>query len=238
MGDDIDWGSSTRDDEPEVENNAPSFEDDIRGMQDEFISDVQNDLGESIGKPRKQLSYKGVAFILGGVLILLVLIFMFIDRIHFTKRQTPTPQAPAATESQASGVPETQASGVPETQASPQTGVDDGDTAVSGEPQVDEDNPVKAGTDGQMYEISPDTVFNYNAEALTSSGVVHDKVRFLSGSQVVYDVKVVLTVGSASQLVDYYCGYDVYNSVEIGDSVKISYQQVMDGVFSVNNISK
>lgn len=97
--------------------------------------------------------------------------------------------------------------------------------------QVDKDSV-------SLVEIPNNYSLDYNGQVYEANGTVVDKVKYLIGNQVVYDVVINISVGSSSERVNFYCNYSSFSAVNIGDLVTVKYQQVQEGYISVNEIVK
>lgn len=167
------------------------------------------------------LGKKKVGFILAGVVIVIALIIMGIDKIHVGKRNNPQQvQQPAQQVTQA---PVQQPTEAPQATA-----------------PVQETPIQQAIPDGSVVLTSiPDTmVLNYSGSVLEANGVVTSKARYASGNQVIYCVTISISFGSASESINYYCNYASFNKVSVNDVVVVAYQQVGDTYISINSISK
>lgn len=229
--DGIDWNTTSEDEEVSAQGSGTFA--DFGEEGDEYSQDTawaDEPLSEAGLEPEetfsptqgKQMGYKTVAIIIAVLLAVGVLLLMFMDSLSIKKK-------PAVEDKSQKQQEQLQQQGQVE------------------EPVVDEPEDNNQGADtqkeqpqtsGGMVELPADTALNYNSDVLSASGVVHDRVRYLENTQVVYCVKIVLSFGTSQQLVNYYCGYDVYNSISEGDVVTVKYQQVSDSVFSVCNIAK
>lgn len=107
-------------------------------------------------------------------------------------------------------------------------------TNVNEQPVADISQPIGGTT---LKEVPSDTVINYNGNVLENEGSIHNKVKYLLDGQVIYCLEISIGMQN-TQSIHYFCGYNVYDSVSIGDVVTVSYQQVSDTCYSVNTISK
>lgn len=89
-----------------------------------------------------------------------------------------------------------------------------------------------------FIEVPSSMYIDYSSDILSSKGVVSNMSRYLLDSQVIYCIDIDLTLGATTSVVHYYCGYNTYSQVEIGDVLNVDYQQVSDKCFSVCTISK
>ena len=91
---------------------------------------------------------------------------------------------------------------------------------------------------GNFVTIPDDMQINYNASIQTSQGTVSKLSRYLQNNQVVYCVEVSAVLGVSTTSVKYYCGYNTYRQLNVGDSITVEYQQVSDTCFSVLTLRK
>lgn len=89
-----------------------------------------------------------------------------------------------------------------------------------------------------LIEIPAETTLNYDGDVFTANGIVGAKQKYLYLNQVVYCVPITITIGDATQTVNYFCNYGSFSAVKEGDLVVVEYQQVADGYISVTAISK
>lgn len=89
-----------------------------------------------------------------------------------------------------------------------------------------------------LVDVPADTSVNYNSNVETQTVKVQNKVRYLQDGQLIHCIDLALNIGGTTKIVHYYCGYNVYNSVSIGESVNVEYQYVSETVISVVTISK
>jgi hypothetical protein len=160
------------------------------------------------------LSTKKIAFILAGGLILIALLFMFIDKIHITKKDTTATQTTTTTQTATS----TEASSNTTQSQSTTTNVASGSVT--------------------LVEIPSSTSMSYSSDVLDANGVVSAKTKYVQGHQILYCITINVTFGSSSESINYYCNYSSYNAVSVGDVVVVTYQQVEDNYISVSAISK
>lgn len=211
----IDWERTTDDNYADFD--SPST--DSEHWSDEPLSNPEPDNTEQVfdSKQSKPLGFKAVAIILAVALVIGVILLMTIDKLSVTKKKPVQQQTQQVTSQQI------QTQGTTESISSSRN--EEATTSSSKE------------VNG-LVELPADTALSYNNELLSATGVVHDKVRYLSDNQVVYCIKIVLSFGGSKEIVSYYCGYNVFDSVDTGDMVTVQYQQVTNSCFSVNTISK
>lgn len=214
-------GSSGWDDVPDDASNGSFIEPDdweqSQGVdtEEQFDDFNQNQYVPPIEEviPTKfKLSPQKAAFVIAGILILLALVFMFIDSIHIDKVDK-TPQ---------------QNTQVQESNTTP---------PVDEQPAQQDKTPVNTNS-VVLVEVPASLSLNYSGDVLTANGTVASKAKFVQGTQVLYCITINLVFGSSSETINYYCNYASYNAVSNGDIVVVTYQQVEDSYISVNSISK
>lgn len=184
-------------------------ENDSDYTEDEAETPVYNENTFKSSKSSMTLGYKTVGVILLIAMIILAGIFVFFDRISVKPKVKEEPQV---TQNAVENENPTSTDAQPITQ------------------------PVEQ--DGGMTALPADIAIDYTGEVYQTSGQVHNKLKYLEGSQVIYCVQVNAKIGESNKLVNYYCGYNVFNSVTEGDTVSLTYQVVSNTCYSVNTISK
>lgn len=212
---------------------------------------LQQDFNEQevFTKPHQKspLGFKAVAGIIVVFLIVLALTLTFIDKLSVTKK-VPPPPTEAQQQMQQGAKVEQQVEQNPteNTDFSDKGGkYDEEGTPKSESIKVDEkintqdaQKVTKPSNNGGMTELPNDVAVDYSGDLFESSGTIHNKIKYLENSQVVYCLELKANIGDRSKLIKYYCGYNTFNSVDEGDTVKVSYQVVSDTCYSVNTISK
>lgn len=215
-----DWGTTIDD----ISNQSDDW-DDIADNRQQSVSSQDAETG---GKP---LGTKVVALILAGVLLVIAIILMVVKNTSITKKgnDNQVPEQVAEVTQSPNSVQSNQVT----TTSEPEYTITPEITEV---PQLPESTPeVVGGT--EFKEIPDGTDIDYSADIQETSGSISGKKRFLLGEQVIYLLEI--SIGMENSVsVNYYCGYNVYDSVSIGDTVTVSYQKVSDTCYSVNTISK
>lgn len=88
-----------------------------------------------------------------------------------------------------------------------------------------------------LQEVPSDTQIDYSGDITDVNGTIISKKEYLLDGQVLYCLEISVGIQN-EQSIHYFCGYNVYDSVSVGDSVLVSYQQVSDTCYSINTISK
>lgn len=92
-------------------------------------------------------------------------------------------------------------------------------------------------TSNSLSVVSDESSFNYDAVDMNITGSVASKVCYKQGNQLVYLINISTGLSSDGSI-KYYCAYSVYNSLQIGDRLSVTYKQVSDNVFSVISVSR
>lgn len=169
------------------------------------------------------LDYKTTGIIVASALVLIGFLMLIIGSIKVVKKddtsnlQANRNQVEIQTQAQAEASTQTQ--------------------SHSGVVQKQENTYSSSGT-SSFVVIPDDMQINYNASIQTSQGTVSSLSRYLQNNQVVYCVEVNAVLGVSATSVKYYCGYNTYRQLNVGDSITVEYQQVSDTCFSVLTLRK
>lgn len=193
-----------------------------------------NPVQESVPK-QFNFSTKTVALILAGILVVIALLFMGIDKIHI-KKNTSSNSAQQQQQVQQQQ-PQQQQPQQQQPQQQPQQ--DSSSTQTQQQEQSQQSSNV-ANDVGRvvLVEIPSSTTMNYATDVLTANGTVVGKTKYVQGNQILYCVSITIAFADSSSTVNYYCNYASYNQVSKGDLVVVTYQQVEDSYISINSISK
>lgn len=198
-----------------------------------------------------------IGIIVGGVLIASALGVYGCNHVHLVKKtDTATTQgvAPEKSGIEIQGtepISENNSVSLQKDGLSTTTSVITDDVASAKGSEVDEAKT--ATTTAIPADIEPNVSASNSGESLTkieipelsyteqsSVGTVVDKCAFLEGNgQVVFSVKVQLPVGVESVIVDYYCTYSTFSSLEINDELTVLYQSIENGriaIISANRV--
>lgn len=97
----------------------------------------------------------------------------------------------------------------------------------------------QVGIDTLSLKSVPDsTIVDYSGEITSTTGIVVAKAKYLQGSQMVYAVIINAEILDTKQEFYYYCGFDVFNGVQVSDLVQVNYQKVSKKCFSINSVIK
>lgn len=90
--------------------------------------------------------------------------------------------------------------------------------------------------DKGFFYIRDASLIDYTVPKLTTMGTVSEKLLLLDEAQVVYQLKITLDELNSSS-VNYYCTSQVYDSVEAGARVSVTYQKVTESAFSIYSVT-
>lgn len=175
------------------------------------------------------MSYKKTGIILGVVLVLLALAVFVISKIEITPKKEQSKQNQSSvvtTESSKEQKEETTESKKQET-----TTVDTTTTTEQTEVVEKEDGL-------SLVKITAEDKLDYSGVQQTTTGVVKSKTCYLIGNQVTYALEIEATMGTESKIIQHFCTYTAYDSIEVGDMLSILYQQTTTNTFSVVSVSK
>lgn len=217
------WGQQSQDSFIPQDNQGTFIPQDNQGTfipQDDMTQSFQNfdDSGDLTAQVQQQpvkfnFGTKKAALILAGAILLLAVILMIIDSIKITPKPTQQPQAQQQQVQQST----------PQQQTTPQ-------------PQQ---SSVGTSQGSAVLVEVPDSMdISYSGDIQEANGKVISKKKYVQGHQILYCITINITFGSSSENVSYYCNYNSYNQVSVGDVVVITYQQVNDNYISVNAIQK
>lgn len=182
------------------------------------INDIDDFSGATTPTNRFNLSMKQAGVVIAGGFIVLALVLYFISNININKKPRQSNQVPTQ-QTQQQPVQQTQQQPMQQTEAQPTQ------------------QPVSK-SDVALVNVPNNTQVDYSGKIYEATGSVTNKSRYLTNNQLVYLIQVEIPFGSESMVVNYFCGYNVYNSVNSGDVVTVNYQQVSDTCFSVNTLIK
>lgn len=89
-----------------------------------------------------------------------------------------------------------------------------------------------------LKSVPDSTIVDYSGEITSTTGIIVAKAKYLQGSQMVYAVIINAEILGNKQEFYYYCGFDVYNGVQVSDLVQVNYQKVSKKCFSINSVIK
>lgn len=184
-------------------------QDDYWDNQEQYVSNSDSEQDKKGNKT--SFSPKIIAIILAGVFLVLALILFIISAIRSKPNNSGSDNQSVQLQTQQS-------------------------TEVTS--KNNNDNSNNKSSDYKMIEIPDSMNINYSGEVYDIEGTVLEKKRFKIGSQLMYDIKIHIVLGSDSETWNYYCGYNAYKGVSIGDNVVVSYQVPQEGYISINSVSK
>lgn len=184
--------------------------------------------------------YKTVGVVVAVGLILIAFVILFLSKLNLVKKPVDTPQ-PVQVQQEQQQLQQQQ-----EVQQETQVQEQQQETQVQQsqqENQVQESqNDYEEYSDGSvsngLVSIPDSTSLDYSSNTTQAQGVVSSLSRYLQDGQVIYCVNLDISIGTSTTQVHYYCGYNVYKQISVGDILNVEYQQVSDNCFSVCTISK
>lgn len=192
----------------------------------DFFNNEQNPEQDIIQSSQTKLGYKSVGIIVSVVLVILALIILFFSKMKVVeKNDNLQPQSQVSNQIQS-----TQSQIGSQTQS---TQVQSQEATNSQSQQASTDNSYTS-----LINIPANTRMDYSGKVTQAQGVVSSLSKYLQDGQVIYCVNLDIVMGTSKTVVHYYCGYNVFSQLSIGDIVNVDYQQVSDTCFSVCTISK
>lgn len=94
--------------------------------------------------------------------------------------------------------------------------------------------PVAMQYDVGLKEV---TGINSNQE-YTVNGSVYNKLYYATANQVLCGIQIKIDFGSKSEIWTYYCAYNIYKQVDIGDTVEVTYSKPNDNFIMIHGVSK
>lgn len=90
-----------------------------------------------------------------------------------------------------------------------------------------------------LTEIPNSISLDYSGVVYESSASIVKTSKVLQNNQILYSVQFMVYTNSGETLnLNYYCTYDVYSSLKVGDALNVKYQKVSDGYFSIVGITR
>lgn len=253
-----DWGQTTESEwnATQPQNQFGAFDETPTFMQEQSelpIDDDNVNLSGVIKKASSKMTKKTGLIILAVVLLLVALLTYNLAGAKIVKKptvdntqqqvQTVQPEQQVPTTDTEQQTTDTQQEVVTEQSVANTDVAQDSVTEQSVEttdPTEDTTAPTEDTTINKslLIEIPAETTLNYDGDVFTANGIVGAKQKYLYLNQVVYCIPITITVGDATQTVNYFCNYGSFSAVKEGDLVVVEYQQVADGYISVTAISK
>lgn len=72
----------------------------------------------------------------------------------------------------------------------------------------------------------------------TVNGSIYNKLYYATNNQVLCGIQIKIDFGSESEIWTYYCAYNIYKQVDIGDMVKVTYSKPNDNFIMIHGVSK
>lgn len=90
-----------------------------------------------------------------------------------------------------------------------------------------------------LTEIPSSIRLDYSGVVYESPASIVKTSKVLQNNQILYNVQFMVYTNSGETLnLSYYCTYDVYSSLKVGDALNVRYQKVSDGYFSIVGITR
>lgn len=216
-GDDwSDWDSST-DQAPQSNN----FIDNSQDTTQSWANQPQDYQTQPVTEPPIQthFSTKTIAIIVAGIILVIALSLMFVDKIHIGKKDTTTTNTNTTVVQQ-------------EQQPTQSSNTSSSNSNAGGSST---ESSLNSAT---LVEIPSSTSMTYSNDTLKANGKVTDKKKYVQGKQIVYCVEITIAVGSSSETVNYYCTSATFNQIGKGDILIVNYVQVEDSYISITNVEK
>lgn len=175
--------------------------------------------------------YKTVGVVVAVGLILIAFVILFLSKLDLVKKPADTSQSVQVQQEQQQLQQQQEIQQEPQVQ---QQEIQQETQVQQQETQVQETQQ----SDSQFVSIPDSTSLDYSSSITQSQGVVSSLSRYLQDGQVIYCINLDISIGTSTTSVHYYCGYNVYKQISVGDILNVEYQQVSDNCFSVCTISK
>ena len=192
--------------------------DDYWGNQQNFVNpeqqNNQNNLTNNLARNGFNMSSKQVGWMLFGVGVIIIILVIFISRIHLKSSSSDASSGLSGTE-----IAQESSSAT--------------DRTVSENSQTSQ--PVSDGT--VLTEIPTSVTYNMSNDILEAQGTITGFKRFLSGNQIIYCIYAKMSTDVGDINISYYCNYQSYKSVNNGDSVTVKYQIADSNYISVLEMS-
>ena len=240
------------------------FDNDNFNEQDDFFSEADSDFGQQdfndssadffsnegdseefhvddvpeLEQPSQgfNFGYKTVGVVVAVGLILIAFVILFLSKLDLVKKPVDTPQ-PVQVQQEQQQLQQQQ-------EVQQETQVQQQETQIEeSQPQIDNTQNgyqeySESSSDNGLVSIPDSTSLDYSSNVTQAQGVVSSLSRYLQDGQVIYCVNLDISIGTSTTPVHYYCGYNVYKQISVGDILNVEYQQVSDNCFSVCTISK
>ena len=192
--------------------------------------------------------YKTVGVVVAVGLILIAFVILFLSKLDLVKKPVDTPQ-PVQVQQEQQQLQQQQdvqqeQQEIQQQEIQQETQVQQQETQVEEQqPQVDNTQNdyqeySESSSDNGFVSIPDSTSLDYSSNVTQAQGVVSSLSRYLQDGQVIYCVNLDISIGTSTTPVHYYCGYNVYKQISVGEILNVEYQQVSDNCFSVCTISK
>ena len=90
-----------------------------------------------------------------------------------------------------------------------------------------------------QYEVGLKEVTGVSSNTeYTVNGSIYNKLYYATNNQVLCGIQIKIDFGSESEIWTYYCAYNIYKQVDIGDMVKVTYSKPNDNFIMIHGVSK
>lgn len=230
--------------------------DENRYMEDEQLNNEDINLEEEV--PEVKMSVKKTMFVLVGFMVFVICVLLFVRSCSVARKSgRPISQDKPQVESQVNdGVPISNmgSSNGNNTEKSVNSNMSDS-SLDTGSNSVEKSNEVENAVSVKEPEkeepmnnvssdpkkvnefeeqINPDVQLS---DKVDSNGLISSKKVYKFNGSFIYGVEIIVLAGDSEELTcQYFCPYKTYSSVNVGDTVKVSYQKDADGVVSIYSI--
>lgn len=188
---------------------------------------------------------KKVGIIVCIVCILLALIIFGISNIKVTPKKSTERVADTSVGVSATSVSKTEKSNNAKTET--QVAEEATTVAVATEqaqaqttPQTEKENNQGVVNEGDinLSRITAENKLSYAGAEQRSYGKVVEKTCYLSGNQIIYCLHIETVMGTAGEVVEYYCAYNVYEDISVGTELELTYKQTTTNTFAIMSVTK
>lgn len=154
--------------------------------------------------------------------IVLALGLVFLRRVHITRKNTPSSTVSQQEEREAQDKPVEKQTTQKQSQEAqkPSNGSSGGSSA---------DSVV-------LNKIVAEDKLSYSGADQTTVGKVKAKNCYLQGTQIIYCIDIEATMGTAGQVMQYYCTYSTYESLGVGQALSVIYKQTTANTFAIMSV--
>lgn len=92
--------------------------------------------------------------------------------------------------------------------------------------------------DVMLQKVVEEDRLDYSQGEQSTTGVISNKECFLLNDQIIYCIDIDASLGTYKTTVRYYCTYNTYNAVSVGDALVVKYTQTTPNTYAVLSVSK